>query len=275
MSALVDFLKNLFNPPIFPKITVPLDLEGPPVFAASVAPHESAYSAGVWGIDVSKWQGLIDYRAAWNEGIRFVIAKGCEGNRYYDPLFQANYENALAAGMYFFAYMFLRPAYKIEDHKFTLTKAIGDKKISGVMLDCEVTDGMNPQICTDLIWGMAKFIQPAWEHNIIYSRASWWNPNVKRSSNWAKLCAVDTAHWGVPVEKVSTPVDWKTWDIWQAGIVNNRFGVKGDVDFCVWREDRFPGNNPLPPPPPPVKDFFDLTGKTNAGESFAGRITKV
>lgn len=60
------------------------------------------------GIDVSKWQGNIDFKAVKKAGIDFVIIRAGYGKviRQKDPLFEKNYEGAKAAGLHVGAYWF-------------------------------------------------------------------------------------------------------------------------------------------------------------------------
>lgn len=46
------------------------------------------------GIDVSDWQGYIDYNQVKNAGIQIVYIKASQGNNIKDPYFEINYENA-------------------------------------------------------------------------------------------------------------------------------------------------------------------------------------
>ena len=51
------------------------------------------------GIDVSSWQGNIDFRAVKNSGIDIVYIKSSEGSNYIDPYFEQNYRNAKENGL--------------------------------------------------------------------------------------------------------------------------------------------------------------------------------
>jgi len=55
----------------------------------------------VKGIDVSKWQGKIDFNKVKKSGIEFVIIKagGSDAGFYTDKYFEENYKNAVAAGL--------------------------------------------------------------------------------------------------------------------------------------------------------------------------------
>lgn len=53
----------------------------------------------VHGIDVSRYQGRIDWDAVRTSGIRFAYLKATEGGDFLDPSFAANWEGARRAGM--------------------------------------------------------------------------------------------------------------------------------------------------------------------------------
>jgi len=57
----------------------------------------SAYP--VHGIDVSRWQGDIDWRAAHRAGVAFAFIKATEGGDLTDPMFAANWSGSARAGV--------------------------------------------------------------------------------------------------------------------------------------------------------------------------------
>lgn len=63
----------------------------------------------LYGIDVSKFQGRVDYDAVKRSGVSFVIAKATEGHTYLDPYYATNKKAIRAAGLIPGAYHFLRP----------------------------------------------------------------------------------------------------------------------------------------------------------------------
>ena len=60
-------------------------------------PHPSDYA--VHGIDVSKYQGLIDWDRVKDSGVRFAWIKASEGGDHVDDRFYENWQNARAAGV--------------------------------------------------------------------------------------------------------------------------------------------------------------------------------
>lgn len=74
------------------------------------SPHrgvKDAWGLPVQGLDVSRYQGRIDFVAARNSGTRFVFMKGTEGSDYLDPNFRENWRRARHAGMPHGAYHFM------------------------------------------------------------------------------------------------------------------------------------------------------------------------
>ena len=59
------------------------------------------------GIDVSDWQGYIDYSRVKASGIDIVYIKTSQGSTIKDPYFDINYENAKANGLKVGFYHFL------------------------------------------------------------------------------------------------------------------------------------------------------------------------
>jgi lysozyme len=81
-----------------------------PIVKGDNSPHPGVHRARalpVQGIDVSRYQGRIDFGAAASAGTRFVYMKATEGADYLDPYFRSNWEAARRAGMPHGAYHFM------------------------------------------------------------------------------------------------------------------------------------------------------------------------
>src|SRR4029077_17345536 len=61
------------------------------------------------GIDVSHYQGFINWTSAKNSGVSFAWAKATESTTFTDSFFTVNEANAHAAGVLIGAYHFARP----------------------------------------------------------------------------------------------------------------------------------------------------------------------
>lgn len=83
-----------------------------------IKPHPGvarASTMAIQGIDISKWQGVIDWQAVRSAGTRFAFIKATEGGDHIDPKFLDNWNGAKAAGVARGAYHFVfwcRPAHE-------------------------------------------------------------------------------------------------------------------------------------------------------------------
>ncbi|KAF7351399.1 Lysozyme [Mycena sanguinolenta] len=85
-------------------------LAGPLLCVGSVlVSHDVAKRAQPQGIDVSHYQGTVNWASVKAKGISFVYIKATEGTTYRDPNFSANYEGATTAGLIRGAYHFAHP----------------------------------------------------------------------------------------------------------------------------------------------------------------------
>src|SRR4051794_33304517 len=68
---------------------------------ARLAPQMSARAAGQpYGMDVSAYQGNVDWTAAARAGGRFAYVKATESTGYLNPYFAQQYNGSAAAGMF-------------------------------------------------------------------------------------------------------------------------------------------------------------------------------
>jgi lysozyme len=116
--------------------------EGPEI----IRPAKSAFTTtqphdfSVHGIDVSKYQGAIDWQAVRRAGIGFAYIKATEGGNHIDSRFQANWDGARAAGIPRGAYHFVwwcRPA--IEEVNWFKQVVPRDPDALPPVLDVEAT----------------------------------------------------------------------------------------------------------------------------------------
>src|SRR5262245_6657499 len=63
----------------------------------------------VAGIDVSKYQGTIDWNAVAASGVRYAFIRASDGANYSDPNFSTYWADSRAAGVKHGAYQFFRP----------------------------------------------------------------------------------------------------------------------------------------------------------------------
>ena len=62
----------------------------------------------VWGVDVSAYQGKIDWGEMHRQGVQFALIKATEGSGYADPFFAQNWASIEETGILAGAYHFFR-----------------------------------------------------------------------------------------------------------------------------------------------------------------------
>jgi hypothetical protein len=76
--------------------------------------HVNAYllaaaTGSVPGMDVSGYQGNVNWQGSWNNGARFAYVKATEGTSYTNPYFAQQYNGSYNVGMIRGSYHFARP----------------------------------------------------------------------------------------------------------------------------------------------------------------------
>lgn len=82
---------------------------------------KKVYKDRLIGIDISKWNGDIDWKSVKDAGIDFVIIRAGYGTGYVDPYFKQNIESAIKndmlIGVYWFSYAYTSQQAKAEADK--------------------------------------------------------------------------------------------------------------------------------------------------------------
>ncbi|MEH0111008.1 GH25 family lysozyme [Tersicoccus sp. MR15.9] len=184
---------------------------------------------GVLGMDVSGWQGNVDWASSWKLGSRFAYVKATEGNYQVNDYFAQQYNGASSVGMIRGAYHFALPGVTSGASQAATFVAngggwSGDGKTLPPLLDIEY----NPystvakgNICYGLSWSqMVSWIKdfsntvnaktgrvPA-----IYTTTDWWSQctgnSTAFSDNPLHIAAYSTAVGPMPAS-------WSTYSIWQ------------------------------------------------------------
>jgi GH25 family lysozyme M1 (1,4-beta-N-acetylmuramidase) len=76
---------------------------------ATITPSTITPYTVVYGMDVSGYQGNVDWQTAYNNGARFAYVKATEGTGYTNPYFAQQYEGSYYTGFIRGAYHFARP----------------------------------------------------------------------------------------------------------------------------------------------------------------------
>ncbi len=191
------------------------------------------------GIDVSHWDGTIDWTKVAASGQRFVVMKATEGRTFDDPNYASYEAGASAAGLAVTAYHFARPdstandAVLEADH-FVEVAQLGEGNLVPA-LDLEKTGGLNTSKLT--AWAFAWLQEVTARLGVkpmIYSGPNFWRTNMGDTSAFADAGyeVLWIAHWGVDAPAVPGN-DWggNGWTFWQWTDCGNVRGISGCVDL--------------------------------------------
>jgi hypothetical protein len=112
----------------------------------SIAARVCANGPTTAGIDVSYYQGVIDWNRAKASGTAFAFIRLSDGARFRDPKFDSNWANAKSAGVIRGAYQFFRPSQNIEAQANLMIQAIGRYQPGDLppVIDVEADGGLAP-----------------------------------------------------------------------------------------------------------------------------------
>ncbi|MDU7578363.1 MAG: GH25 family lysozyme [Bacillus subtilis] len=179
------------------------------------------------GIDVSHWQGNIEWKKVAKDGIKFAFIKATEGTTLIDKKFKTNVLGANTAGIKTGAYHFARFGSKSEalaEARFFLSLV---KKVSlsyPLVLDLEVNQrDVDKSVLTNAAVAFLREIESAGYFAMIYSSKSFFENCLDESK--LKPFALWIARYSSKLGRDA--------DIWQYSDSGKVAGISGNVDMNI------------------------------------------
>lgn len=205
------------------------------------------------GMDVSAYQGDIDYTRVKQDGIEVVYIKASEGTTLEDPFFKTNYNNAKANELKIGFYHFVRARSEeeaVREAEFFAKVISGTSPDCRLAIDFEVFGSLTKEEVNNIsLVFLRKLEELTNKECVVYSDAS----NAKEV--FSKEIAGNYPLW-IAEYGVETPIDVETWSSWvgfQYTDVGRVDGVNGNVDRDKFTVDIFlkdSGDIPTPEPQP-------------------------
>ena len=195
---------------------------------------------GIKGIDVSEWNGEIDWQQVKDSGVEFVIVRvggrGTEvGNLYDDEMAQTYYEEATAAGLKVGAYIFAQSITveeAIEEAEFVLDVVKDWDVQMPLVYDWEYVDetartaDTDSRTLTDMAKAFCDTIKDAGYTPMIY---------FGRSQSKDLLILEELVDYPFWLAMYSTIMDYPyKIDMWQYTETGTVPGIDGNVDMNLW-----------------------------------------
>jgi GH25 family lysozyme M1 (1,4-beta-N-acetylmuramidase) len=195
------------------------------------------------GVDVSDYQGTINWTSVKNSGVSFAFIKATEGTTFTATTFAANWANAKAAGVVRGSYHFARPSTSpsvsgsaIAQANFFVNTVKPIKGDLQLVCDFEVTGSLNSTDLGNWLTAFCTQIKTlTHEPAIVYTYPSFWS---NMPSNWPiQNCALWIANYGVSSPSIPAPWSSTGYAFWQYSSTGAVPGISGAVDL-----DTFNGN---------------------------------
>ena len=191
--------------------------------------------SGTMGIDVSKWNGTIDWNAVKNSGVSYVIIRcgyrgSTTGAMIEDPVFKSNIKGATAAGLKVGVYFFSQAVNEVEavEEASMTIGLIRNYSISyPVFLDVEPSggraDGIDKATRTKVIKAYCETI-----------RNSGYTPGVYANKTWLEsyMNAGELSSYKIWLAQYNTaPTYAGKIDLWQYTSKGSVAGISGHTDL--------------------------------------------
>ena len=188
------------------------------------------------GIDVSHFQGDVDWKKVASSGVSFAFAKATQGARYTDPKFAHNWEAMRSAGLQRGAYHFLDPSVdgtKQAQHFLSVVKPkSGDIR---PVVDVEkIGNGGSKELYTTLTAFLAEIRRATGHDAIIYVSPAFWQEHIKPHMTGPWKNPLWIAEYGVKTPKEVDGLP--PWSIWQHTERGKIIGIEGHVDLDTARK---------------------------------------
>ena len=204
-----------------------------------------ASSLSYEGIDVSNWQGYIDYAQVRNSGIEVVYIKASQGINIKDAYFDINYENAKANGLKVGFYHFLTAVntqQAEQEADFFVSVIAGKTPDCKLVLDYETFGGASVEEINLIARTFMEKVQELTNKEVImYSDLS--NARDTFNRSLAEDYQLWIAYYGNYNNLANVETSWQEFigvQYTDRGRVN---GINGNVDRDLYTEEIFLDEN--------------------------------
>jgi GH25 family lysozyme M1 (1,4-beta-N-acetylmuramidase) len=216
---------------------------------AAVGLFRPGSSGTTEGVDISNWQGVVDFAKVKASGRQFVIAKATEGTTWTDASYARNRSAALAAGLRVTGYHFAQPdssagdAVREADHFIAVLGLTRGMLVP--VLDLERTGGLG--VSAMQAWTKAflgRIYSRLGVRAMIYTSQYFWQTYMGGTTWFAAngYRSLWVASWHVTSPKMPAS-NWGglSWTVWQYSSCGSVPGISGCVDVDRLKGSDFSG----------------------------------
>lgn len=214
------------------------DTQGASADRTLIEARVCADGATTLGIDVSYYQGTINWTTVKNAGVKFAFIRVSDGDVFTDPKFSTYWTGAKQAGVIRGAYQFFRPNQNVTAQADKMIAAIGTYTPGDLppVIDVEATGGLSASTVAARIRTWVDRVKNALGvAPIVYTGKYFWRDDVGGPTSF-----VGNPLWIAQYTSLcpDLPAPWQRWTFWQYSESGTVAGVSGgNVDM-----DRFNGS---------------------------------
>lgn len=209
-----------------------------------------AVNVAIKGVDVSKWQGSVDWSQVKSAGYDFAMIRSSLGNESWstqtDPYFETNYtnavENGLKVGVYHYSYA-TNASEASQEADFCLHVINGRHLDYPVAYDIEdkTQFGLSSETFGEMVQAFCSKIQAAGYKTVVYSYPKFYNAHLTSPL----VSQYDT--WIASTGGLTSPAFGGSFVMWQYAVTSVS-GVSGncDVDYSYVDYSNSETNNGTP-----------------------------
>lgn len=187
------------------------------------------YDESLFGIDVSYYQGTIDWNAVAADGVRYAIVRVSHSLEFFDPEFQNNLDGSRAAGIHTGVYQYFEPDEDPVAQADLLLDNMGPLLPGDLppVIDVESTAGQSPAAITAAVQAWVDRVESELGVKpIIYTNGYFWQDNVGSAAFSDYPLWVPHYTNNCP----NVPNQWSDWLIHQYSDSGSVAGIGGNVD---------------------------------------------
>ena len=192
------------------------------------------------GIDVSKWNGDIDWDKVRNAGVEFAIIRAgyrgsVTGSLVEDPYFAANIKGATASGIPVGVYFFTQAVNEVEavEEASAVLRLVKEYRLDyPIFIDTEGAggngraDGLDAETRTLVCEAFCRTIENAGYSAGVYGSRNWYNNNLYTDR-------LDNDYYIWLAEYRSVPLYQGYYQMWQYTSKGKVDGISGNVDMNI------------------------------------------
>jgi GH25 family lysozyme M1 (1,4-beta-N-acetylmuramidase) len=205
----------------------------------------------VKGIDVSYYQGSINWTSVKGAGVQYAFIRVSDGLGTPDSKFDTYWADSRAAGVLHGAYQFFRPSEDPIAQADLLLSKIGNQIAADDLppvLDVESADGLSAsQVAAKVKQWVDHVTAALGRPPIIYTGYYFWRDSVGDADESASPL------WHAQYTSAACPMiadAWSDWAFWQYTSSGSVAGIAGNVDVDRWNGDMASLTAFLGPPAP-------------------------